>query len=563
MSYVVSSESVSVGHPDKVCDQISDAILDAHLSQDPIAKVAVECLITKQNLVIAGEIHSKATVDIVQVAKNVLKEIGYTSEEVDFNPETATYQNLVHTQSPEINHSVYDGGAGDQGHVFGFATIETPQLLPLSYVMATNLMKAHAEYRNKNSESILLPDAKAQVSIAYKDNKPTAIKAIVLSSQHKEEVSQDTVKTCIINELILPEVQKYPELTFSKDVLLINSSGSFTKGGPFADTGLTGRKLVVDTYGGYSPHGGGAFSGKDASKVDRSAAYLARFIAKQVVWSGIAEKCLVEIAYAIGVKDPVAFRIDTFNTGVYEDKKIAEALQFIIKMDQQSINQMFGLSQPIFQETAKYGHFTNANFPWEKKDEVLINQLLDSLGNTETVHPEVNTSERKIPAHSESKENSEFKEVDIQKHKASFPDGGYGKFPYIIIRARLAGPALMMQIPIHFLAEGEDYDPSIHKGTLLKDLKEEVLQLNDSRKFEALLPEMKELTAKAVDKLEANNKGVRWACLVLSEEKAHYLEKNEWREKTTIPSGGTLINQKMDVMTIAEPHYTNLAIKCS
>lgn len=561
MSYVVSSESVSVGHPDKVCDQISDAILDAYLRKDPFAKVAVECLITKQNLVIAGEIHSKASVDIVQVAKNVLKEVGYSSVEVDFNPETATYQNLVHTQSNEINHSVSDGGAGDQGHVFGFATIETPQLLPLSYVMATNLMKAHAKYRKKTSEPILLPDAKAQVSIAYKDNKPVSIKTIVLSSQHKVEVSQDEVKKSIINELILPEVQKYPELNFSRDALLINTSGSFTKGGPSADTGLTGRKLIVDTYGGFAPHGGGAFSGKDASKVDRSAAYLARYIAKQVVWSGIAEKCLVEIAYAIGVKQPVAFRIDTLKTGTYDDKKVANALRFLVNMDQQSVNQLFRLSKPIFKETAKHGHFTNPDFPWEKKDKVLINQLLKSLVATETVNPEVNTTKRKISTHALPKEKSEFKDVDLKKHKTCFPEGGYGKFPYIIIRAKLAGPALMMQIPIHLLAEGEGYNPYIHKGTLLKDVKEKVLQLDDSSKFEALLPELKELTKKAVNKLEANNKGVRWACLVLSEEIGHYLEQNEWREKTTIPSGGTLINQKMDVMTIAEPHYIHESLR--
>lgn len=371
--YHFSSESVSEGHPDKVADQISDAILDAYLSKDPHAKVACETLITTGQLILAGEITSTAHVDGVAIAKELLQKIGYNSASVGFDSANAHYLNLLHEQSFEIHESVRDGGAGDQGLMFGYACNETPELMPLPIILAHKLMKRQSQLRKSGIVEWLLPDAKSQVTVLYQNHRPVQVEKIVLSTQHQPGLDQSFIRETVIRELIEPVIQEY--LPDSTPECLINPSGSFTIGGPHGDTGLTGRKIIVDTYGGSCPHGGGAFSGKDPSKVDRSAAYAARYVARHVVAAGLADRCTVQLSYAIGVSEPLSVYINTHDTGRYSDESITRNVRLLFDLTPAGIIQTLGLKAPIYLPTAAYGHFGNPAFPWEQLDPSLIHQI--------------------------------------------------------------------------------------------------------------------------------------------------------------------------------------------
>ena len=370
-NYLFTSESVSEGHPDKVADQISDAILDAYLKQDPNSKVACECLITTGQLIIAGEITSTATVDAVSIAKQVIRDIGYTNSEYGFDCNTAAYINLLHQQSPEINNSVIDGGAGDQGLMFGYASNETKELMPLPIILAHKIMERQSELRKNGTLDWLLPDAKSQVTVRYENEVPVAIDTVVVSTQHKANVTQETIRREVINQIILPVINEY--IKDSKPEFLINPSGSFTIGGPHGDTGLTGRKIIVDTYGGSCPHGGGAFSGKDPSKVDRSAAYAARYVAKHIVASGLADRCTVQLSYAIGVAEPTSIYVNTHGTGKTDEESIIAKIRKVFDLTPNGITKTLNLRQPIYLKTASYGHFGRNGFPWEELK--FINEL--------------------------------------------------------------------------------------------------------------------------------------------------------------------------------------------
>jgi S-adenosylmethionine synthetase len=372
-TFLFTSESVSEGHPDKVADQISDAILDAYLQQDANAKVACECLITTGHLVIAGEITSTAHVDAASVAKKVIKDIGYNHADYGFDYNSAAYTNLLHEQSPEINSSVTDGGAGDQGLMFGYACNETPELMPLPIVLAHRMVERQSELRKNGTLEWLLPDAKSQVTVLYENGKPASVDTVVLSTQHKDYVSQQLISSEVIQHIIEPVLQKY--LPGGQPKYLINPSGSFTIGGPHGDTGLTGRKIIVDTYGGSCPHGGGAFSGKDPSKVDRSAAYASRYVAKHVVASGIADRCTIQISYAIGKEEPTSLFVDLHGTGEVEESKLAIAISRLFDLRPNGIIDMLGLKRPIYLPTAAYGHFGKAELPWEKLNEDILAEL--------------------------------------------------------------------------------------------------------------------------------------------------------------------------------------------
>ncbi len=371
-TFQFTSESVSNGHPDKVADQISDAILDAYLAQDPEAKVACECLITTGQWVIAGEVTSKVHVDAIAIARAVIKEIGYTDSATGFSESDAAYINLLHEQSPEINSSVIDGGAGDQGIMFGYACRETPALMPMPIMIAHQLMEKQREVRMQE-DSVLLPDAKSQVTIRYENNVPVAIENIVLSTQHVKHISQAALSKFVTEQIIHPVINSYD--LKGNPVIMINPSGSFTIGGPHGDTGLTGRKIIVDTYGGSCPHGGGAFSGKDPSKVDRSAAYAARYVAKHIVEAGLATRCTIQLSYAIGKAEPTSLYVNTHETGVINESKIEEAIQSLFDLTPQGIIRTLGLKAPIYIGTAAYGHFGKANVPWEIIDAHVIGQL--------------------------------------------------------------------------------------------------------------------------------------------------------------------------------------------
>lgn len=373
-TYAFTSESVAEGHPDKVADQISDAILDAYLAQDPEAKVACEVLITTGQCIIAGEVTSTSTVDAIAIAKNIIQGIGYTDPEFGFDHTTAIYQNLLHEQSREINRSVADGGAGDQGLMFGYASNETATFMPLPISLSHQLMQRQAELRKKKILPWLLPDAKSQVTVLYdEEHKPVRVSKVVLSTQHLKGISQEEIRRHVIDQIIEPVIAPY-----IKDVtpeILVNPSGSFTIGGPHGDTGLTGRKIIVDTYGGSCPHGGGAFSGKDPSKVDRSAAYMARYVAKHIVASGLAERATVQLAYAIGVAEPVSVYVHTHGTGVLDDVVIANAVESLFDLTPKGIANTLQLKRAIYQPTAAYGHFGRKEFSWEVIDENILNKL--------------------------------------------------------------------------------------------------------------------------------------------------------------------------------------------
>ena len=373
--YFFNSESVSEGHPDKVCDQISDAVLDAVLTIDPMSRVACETFVGRGLVVVGGEITTKAMLDIDQIVRQVVKDIGYTRPEYAFDSSSCAILNGIGRQSPDISQGVDTGGAGDQGIMFGYACRETPELMPLPIMLAHKLVKKLAEVRKNGTLPYLGPDGKSQVSVEYLDGRPVRVDTVVLSTQHGPEILDKTgdcitekARKEIIDTVIRPVLGK--RLIDEKTRFLINPTGKFVVGGPASDTGLTGRKIIVDTYGGRAPHGGGAFSGKDPTKVDRSACYMARYIAKNVVAAGLAEECTVQLAYAIGVAEPVGVYFDTHGTGVAPEAKIEVAVRKLFPMTPKGIIDTLKLRRPIYRPTAAYGHFgrEEKGFEWEKTD---------------------------------------------------------------------------------------------------------------------------------------------------------------------------------------------------
>jgi len=375
MSYFFTSESVSEGHPDKVADAISDGVLDAIFSEDPMARVACETFVTTGLVLVGGEITTTAYVDIQEVVRNTVKKIGYTEAEYKFDSESCSVLNAIHSQSPDIAMGVDTGGAGDQGLMFGYACDQTPELMPMPIVYAHKLVKKLADVRRMKNTPMpyLRPDAKSQVTVEYDDNhKPLRVDAVVVSTQHDAKVSQKKIKDDVIKYIIKEII---PEKLLDKNTkYFVNPTGRFEIGGPHGDSGLTGRKIIVDTYGGWAPHGGGAFSGKDPTKVDRSATYAARHIAKNVVAAKLAKECLVQVAYAIGVAQPVSIFVDTKGTGVISDKEISEMIQKEVDLTPKGIIERLKLRRPIYQKTSSYGHFgrNDKDFTWEQLDLVPV-----------------------------------------------------------------------------------------------------------------------------------------------------------------------------------------------
>jgi S-adenosylmethionine synthetase len=367
-SYLFTSESVTEGHPDKIADQISDAVLDEVLRQDETGRVACETLVTTGLVVIAGEITTKAHVDFSQVARETIREIGYTRAKYGFDCDTCSVLTAIDRQSPDIAMGVDTGGAGDQGLMFGFACNETPELMPLPIQLAHKLAQRLSEVRRNRTLPFLRPDGKSQVTIEYRDGRPFRVDAVVVSTQHDAEVDNETLREEISKHVIQQTIS--PELLDQHTKYHINPTGRFVTGGPQGDAGLTGRKIIVDTYGGYAPHGGGAFSGKDPTKVDRSAAYMARYIAKNIVAAGLAERCLVQLAYAIGVAEPVSVLVETSGTGRVGDERLAGLIREHFNLTPQGIIKDLQLRQPIYRHTAAYGHFgrTEDSFTWERTD---------------------------------------------------------------------------------------------------------------------------------------------------------------------------------------------------
>ena len=377
--FIFSSESVSEGHPDKVCDKISDSILDEALTQDPYSRVAIETLVKNNEVVVAGELTTKATIDYDKVVRNAIKEIGYDKEDLGFYYKTCNITKFIFEQSPDISQGVTEGqglfkemGAGDQGLMFGYASNEAmnydAEYMPLGIFLAHKLINRHKEIRKSDKNTFLRPDAKAQVSIKYINGKPYKIDTVVLSSQHTKDVSYNDLKDYIIEEIVQKTIDK--NLIDKDTKFLINPTGRFVIGGPVGDSGLTGRKIIVDTYGGYAHHGGGAFSGKDPSKVDRSAAYMARHIAKSIVASNLADKCEIQIAYAIGVAEPVSVMVDTFNTEKISKDEIVKKVKDNFDLTPLGIIRHLDLLRPIYTVTTSGGHFgrkaENGYFTWEK-----------------------------------------------------------------------------------------------------------------------------------------------------------------------------------------------------
>ena len=373
--YLFTSESVSEGHPDKVSDQISDAVLDAILTQDKNARVACETLCSTGLIVMSGEITTTASVDYNVIARETINRIGYTSSDIGFDSNTCTVLTAFNKQSPDIAQGVnrtkeqeLDQGAGDQGLMFGYACDETPQLMPMPIYYAHRLMERQAELRRNRRLTWLRPDAKSQVSVSYKNGKPQSIETVVISTQHHPEISHGDLTEAVIEEIIKPVIPK--NMLNGDTRYLVNPTGRFVVGGPMGDCGLTGRKIIVDTYGGAAHHGGGAFSGKDPSKVDRSAAYAGRYVAKNVVAAGIASRCEVQLAYAIGVARPVSLMVETFGTGKISDDKIAKLIERNFDLRPRAIIHSLNLLRPIYLKTAAYGHFgrDEPEFTWEVTD---------------------------------------------------------------------------------------------------------------------------------------------------------------------------------------------------
>ncbi|HTG81815.1 MAG TPA: methionine adenosyltransferase [Geobacteraceae bacterium] len=377
--YIFTSESVSEGHPDKVADQISDAILDAILAQDPRSRVACETMVTTGMAVIAGEITTSAVIDYPKVVRETVREIGYNDSTMGFDWETCAVLTSIDKQSPDISQGVTEGeglykdqGAGDQGLMFGYACTETPELMPMSIMFAHKLTQKLAEVRKSGVLDFLRPDSKSQVSIRYENDRPVHVDTIVVSSQHTPEVAYETIKEGIIEEVVRKVIPA--GLMDAKTRFFINPTGRFVIGGPMGDCGLTGRKIIVDSYGGHGAHGGGAFSGKDPSKVDRSAAYMGRYVAKNLVAAGLCEKCEVQVAYAIGVAEPVSVMVDTSNTGKIPSARIAQIVREVFDLRPRAIIEELDLLRPIYKKTAAYGHFGRElpEFTWERTDKVAL-----------------------------------------------------------------------------------------------------------------------------------------------------------------------------------------------
>ncbi len=385
--FLFTSESVAEGHPDKMCDQISDAVLDALIAEDPGSRVALESLVKTGLIVLAGEITSRARPDFVRIARDTALGIGYDHIETGFDGNNCAVLTAIEPQSPDISQGVTEGeglhkeqGAGDQGLMFGFACDETPELMPLPIALAHRLMENLSALRHEGKADFLLPDGKSQVTVRYVGGRPVEVTTVVVSAQHRRDVGHATVREAVIEELIKPTI---PKQFLTKDTVIhVNPTGSFVIGGPHGDCGLTGRKIIVDTYGGYGRHGGGAFSGKDPSKVDRSACYMARYVAKNVVAAGLAAKCEIQVAYAIGVAEPVSILIDTFDTGVVPDHKLPSALRELFDFRPAGIIKTLNLKRPIYKATAAYGHFGRTPhdgfFPWERTD--LVDALRSAFG---------------------------------------------------------------------------------------------------------------------------------------------------------------------------------------
>ncbi|MCK5145532.1 methionine adenosyltransferase [bacterium] len=366
-----TSECVSEGHPDKVCDQISDAILDAALRDDPMSRVACETFATTGMVMVGGEISTHTYIDIPRVVRKVIEEIGYTNPHYGFDHESSAVLNTIQEQSPDIAMGVDRQGAGDQGIMFGYACKETPELMPLPIMLAHQLTYRLSQVRKEGVLEYLRPDGKSQVTVRYVDGKPVQVTAVVIAAQHDPDVAMDQLRADIIKHVILPVIPV--ELIDENDIVYhINPTGRFVRGGPMGDTGLTGRKIIVDTYGGYARHGGGAFSGKDATKVDRSATYAARWVAKNIVAAELADQCEVELAYAIGVADPISILIDTHGSGKISDDALVVKVRKVFDLTPAGMIDYLQLRQPIFRNTAAYGHFgrEEAGFTWENKDRV-------------------------------------------------------------------------------------------------------------------------------------------------------------------------------------------------
>jgi S-adenosylmethionine synthetase len=384
-THLFTSESVSEGHPDKMADQISDAILDAILAKDPRGRVACESLLTTGLVVIAGEITTSAQVDFRTITREVIRDIGYRSSDMGFDADTCGVIVSVGQQSPDIAQGVNEGegheqGAGDQGLMFGYACSETDVLMPAPITYAHRLVRRQAEVRKSGALPWLRPDAKSQITFRYQGQKPCGIDAVVLSTQHGPEVSQATLREAVMDEILLPVL---PAEWINKDTrFFINPTGRFVVGGPMGDCGLTGRKIIVDSYGGMARHGGGAFSGKDPSKVDRSAAYAARYVAKNLVAAGVAERCEIQVSYAIGVAEPTSINVDTFGTSAVDGSRLIAAVREIFDLRPKGIIDMLQLLRPVYRQTAAYGHFgrTESELTWERTDRV--EALQDALGLT-------------------------------------------------------------------------------------------------------------------------------------------------------------------------------------
>src|SRR6186713_2458209 len=366
--HLFTSESVTEGHPDKIADQISDGVLDAILAQDPVARVACETLVTTGLAIVAGEITTNCYVDFQKVVRETIKDVGYTRAKYGFDSETCAVLSTIHGQSPDIAQGVDPGGAGDQGLMFGYACTETEELMPLPIMLAHKLGKGLSRARREGVLDYLRPDGKSQVTVEYDGDRPVRVDTVVVSTQHSESVTNEQIRDDITEHIIKRVIPE--NMRDSKTRFLINPTGRFVVGGPHGDAGVTGRKIIVDTYGGAAPHGGGAFSGKDPTKVDRSACYMARYVAKNVVAAGLASRCMVQLAYAIGVAEPVSVLIDTYGTGTVNDEKISEIVRGQFKLTPKGIIETLDLRRPIYKKTAAFGHFgrTEPEFRWERTD---------------------------------------------------------------------------------------------------------------------------------------------------------------------------------------------------